>query len=219
MFVDYRVFYEKTGRLKYISHLDTNRLMQRALKRSGLPVWYSEGFNPHIYITFALPLALGLESRYEVMDFRLTVELPLNEIERRLNEALPEGLSVFNVDKPVQHKAQEITSAAFTIKFAAEKPDELAARWRAFLSQPEILTEKKTKKGMKTIDILPDIAVKSETVLPDGVQLELVLPAGVEKNISPFLVTETFGAFSEELAEGVTVTKTGVFTKDGELFR
>ena len=64
MFIDYRLFYTKTGRLKYISHLDTNRLMQRTLKRSGLPVWYSEGFNPHIYITFALPLALGLESEY-----------------------------------------------------------------------------------------------------------------------------------------------------------
>ena len=76
MFIDYRVFYTKTGRLKYISHLDVNRLMQRALKRSGLPVWYSEGFNPHIYITFALPLALGLESRYEIMDFRLTANLP-----------------------------------------------------------------------------------------------------------------------------------------------
>ena len=89
MFIDYRVFYSKTGRLKYISHLDVNRLMQRALKRSGLPVWYTEGFNPHIYITFALPLALGLESFYEVMDFRLTAELSEKEIIRRLHTALP----------------------------------------------------------------------------------------------------------------------------------
>ena len=59
MFTDYRVFYTKTGRLKYISHLDVNRLMQRALKRSGLPVWYSEGFNPHIYITLHCRLHWG----------------------------------------------------------------------------------------------------------------------------------------------------------------
>ena len=71
-----RVFYNKTQRAKYISHLDINRCMQRALKRSGLPVWYTEGFHTHIYVTFALPTPLGFESMYEAMDFRLIEELP-----------------------------------------------------------------------------------------------------------------------------------------------
>ena len=67
-----RVFYEKTGRAKYISHLDINRCMQRALRRAEIPVWYTEGFNPHPYTTFALPLSLGYESLCETMDLRIT---------------------------------------------------------------------------------------------------------------------------------------------------
>ncbi len=57
-----RVFYSKKGRMKFISHLDMNRFMTRMILKSGLPVWYTEGFNPRPYLTFALPLSLGFES-------------------------------------------------------------------------------------------------------------------------------------------------------------
>lgn len=57
-----RIFYKKLDVAKYISHLDMQRCMQRAVKRAKLPVWYTEGFNPHPYITFALPISLGIES-------------------------------------------------------------------------------------------------------------------------------------------------------------
>jgi radical SAM-linked protein len=67
-FTDIRVFFSKTGNAKYISHLDLYRSFSRAIQRSGLPVWITEGFNPHIYITFALPLALGIEGQEEAMD-------------------------------------------------------------------------------------------------------------------------------------------------------
>ena len=86
---DVRIFFSKTGRARYISHLDLNRCMQRALKRSGLPVVYTQGFNPHIRNTFALPLSLGYEGETETMDFRLEPELPLEEVARRLRESLP----------------------------------------------------------------------------------------------------------------------------------
>ena len=57
--VDVRLWFQKCGDARYISHLDLSRCMQRALKRSGLPIWYTEGFNPHAYVTFALPLSMG----------------------------------------------------------------------------------------------------------------------------------------------------------------
>lgn len=66
-----RVWFTKTGEAAYISLLDLQRVMQRALKRSGLPVWYTQGFNPHIYMTFAAPLALGQESLVESLDCRM----------------------------------------------------------------------------------------------------------------------------------------------------
>ena len=58
-FRDLRLFYTKTGSAKYISHLDVMRAFQRAFRRSKIPVWYTEGFHPHLYLTFALPLSLG----------------------------------------------------------------------------------------------------------------------------------------------------------------
>ena len=88
-----RVFYQKTGRGKYISHLDMTRCMKRALRRAGIPVWYTEGFNPHVYMTFALPISLGFESLCETMDIRLTQPMSLEEIKERLNRVLPEGIT------------------------------------------------------------------------------------------------------------------------------
>ena len=66
-----RLFYTKHGRMRFISHLDMTRFMARVIRRAELPVWYTEGFNPHLYMTFALPLSLGFESEYEAVDIRL----------------------------------------------------------------------------------------------------------------------------------------------------
>ena len=73
-----RVLFHKTGRAIYISHLDLTRAMGRALARTQLPVWYTEGFHPHLYMTFALPLSLGVEGLCETMDFWLTEEVPFD---------------------------------------------------------------------------------------------------------------------------------------------
>ena len=107
---DYRIAFEKRGRVRYISHLDLNRCMLRAVRRSGLPAWYTEGFHPHMYLMFPLALSLGTESICEVMDIRLTEEVPAEEISDRLNAALPEGLRVFRVGEPTytgSHSAEK----------------------------------------------------------------------------------------------------------------
>ena len=85
-----RVFFAKEGRLKYISHLDVTRCLARVFKRSRLPIWYTQGFNPHAYLTFALPLPLGVESCCESFDFRLTEEVSCEEVTDRLNAVLPD---------------------------------------------------------------------------------------------------------------------------------
>ncbi len=69
-------FYKKVGDARYISHLDLSRFMQRSLKRTGLPLWHTEGFNPHPYVTFALPLSVGQSGQRETMDFRLVSPVP-----------------------------------------------------------------------------------------------------------------------------------------------
>ena len=59
-----RVWFHKTGPIRYISHLDLMRTMTRAIRRSRIPLWYTEGFNPHPYMTFALPLSLGMQREH-----------------------------------------------------------------------------------------------------------------------------------------------------------
>ena len=90
-----RVFFEKTGPARYISHLDLNRVMLRAIAKSGLNIWHTEGFHQHAYITFAQPLSLGFSSCCESMDFRLlNDDEDMAAVPARLNACLPDGLRV-----------------------------------------------------------------------------------------------------------------------------
>lgn len=178
-----RAIFEKRGRAKYISHLDLNRCMQRIFKRSGLPIWYTEGFNPHIYINFALPLSLGYESSVEIMDFNLTDERNFEEITQKLNRVMPEGLRIIRSYSP-ETKHTAIRFADFKIAFSGD----ISEDFKCFMKQDRIDTVKKTKRGEKEIDLKPDINVISV----DGAELILRLPAGNEKNINPSLITDLF---------------------------
>ncbi|MFR4990491.1 TIGR03936 family radical SAM-associated protein, partial [Anaerotruncus colihominis] len=151
-----RVFYKKQGRAKYISHLDLVRCISRALKRSKLPVWHTLGFHPHVYLTFALPLALGYESECESMDFRLTETLPMEAVVDRLNAVLPEGICCYAA-APAVMKPDAIKWADYTVtqEFDSVDPDEA---WRAFAgwcARETVPVVKKGKKGERVVDVKP----------------------------------------------------------------
>ena len=102
-----RLRFTKEGKAKYISHLDLMRTMERAFFRAGIAIRHTEGFNPHPYLSFALPLPVGMESGCELMDFELTGGLPPKEIPTLLNTVLPEGLRVTDIYEP-SRKMKEI---------------------------------------------------------------------------------------------------------------
>lgn len=185
-----RLFFKKQGLSRYISHLDTMRAMTRLIRRAELPVWYTEGFNPHLYITFAFPLSLGFESTYELADIRLTDDsYPIDNICGLLNENAPDGFVFFDAKEPVK-KLSELAFAKFEITF--EDGGFLKQELEAFLSQKEITVEKKTKKGiLKSINVAPDIkdfSLKTE----ENTVLEIILPAGPVKTLNPELITDKF---------------------------
>lgn len=212
-----RAVFEKKGRAKYISHLDLNRCMQRTFKRSGLPVWYTEGFNPHIYIMFALPLSLGYESSVEIMDFNLTEEVPFEEIKEKLNRVMPEGLKIVRCYTP-ETKHTAIKYADFRITFIGDGKL-LQSEFARFMEQEQINTVKKTKrKGEKLIDLKPDIKIISEEFYNDKFILVLRLPAGTEKNINPSLVTDLYIPFCKTAAEIESVERTAVIREDDRQF-
>ncbi|MDE6785078.1 MAG: TIGR03936 family radical SAM-associated protein, partial [Ruminococcus sp.] len=182
-----RAVFGKSGRAKYISHLDLNRCMLRIFRRSKLPVWYTEGFNPHPYYSFALALSLGFESDCEIMDFNITDDnMSMEEIRDRLNAVMPEGMKIISV-APQNKKITAITKAEYSFSLVSENTDGLKSEIIRFMEQPEILIEKRTKKGVKTVDLKPDIEIVKCIDSGKSVDMTLRLPAGTQTNYNPVL--------------------------------
>ena len=216
-----RIFFSKDGPAKYISHLDLNRVMLRAVGMSRIPVWRTEGFHEHTYVTFALPLSLGYASTCESMDFRLTDDdADMSAIPARMNAVLPEGIRVIRCAEAV-HKPADIVSASYDIRILPmeEKdisPEELSAKLKAFLDQPAIIVPKKTKKGTKDVD-LKEYLLACEIADGDDVRLSMTLPAGGSLNINPSLfITALFDYAGAELY--ADVIRTGIYMEKGEDF-
>lgn len=211
-----RVFFTKLGRAKYISHLDSNRCWQRSIKRSGLPVWYTEGFNPHMYLTFPLPLSLGYESVYECVDLRLMEDLSDAEVVERLNDALPQDIRVFACAEPVMDQ-KEIALADYDIFLSCANPAELSEELSAYFAQEQILVMKKTKKGQKEMDLKPHFTVLKQSVEGEGVALKLRCTTGIEVNINPSLLLENAPCAAK--VETTATRRTMVYTAKMEQFK
>lgn len=213
-----RAVFEKAGRSKYISHLDLNRCMLRTFRRSGLPVWYTEGFNPHPYYSFALALSLGFESSCEIMDFNITDDnMSMNEIRDRLNAVMPEGMRVVSVAEQ-KLKITAIAKAEYAFSLATDNAAELYEAVQALLSQPEILIEKKTKKGIRTVDIKPDMEVLACENSDKSVDMKMYLPAGTQTNYNPSLFIEALRASTDISFEVADIRRTAILCADNSVF-
>ncbi|MCM1578174.1 MAG: TIGR03936 family radical SAM-associated protein [Ruminococcus sp.] len=215
-----RVFLKKEGRAVYISHLDLLRTMQRALKRSGLPVWYSEGFNPRIYLNFPLPLSLGVIGEREPMDLYGVEEIPMEEFAKRLNEACPEGISVISAGKPL-YKNKDIGSAEYRAAFSGDGVL-LERAFGGFMNSEKIEVKKRSKKkGEVIVDIKPHIKVMGTAFEEGCFRTDIILPAGNELNINAGVFT---GAFTEYCkshgteTENICTKRTNIFCINGEKF-
>ena len=212
-----RATFEKCGRAKYISHLDLNRCMLRTFRRSRLPIWYTEGFNPHPYYSFALALSLGFESSCEILDFNLTEDIPFDEIRDRLNAVMPEGMRIVNVAEQKQ-KITAITEAEYSFSLVSADITELYDDIGRMLELPEILIEKKTKKGLKMVDIKPEMKIKSCEKTESSVNIVMRLPAGTQTNLNPALFIESLKNFSNISFEAEKIRRTGIFSANNEIF-
>ncbi len=135
--------------------------MLRIFRRSKLPVWYTEGFNPHPYYSFALALSLGFESDCEIMDFNITDDgMSFDEIRDRLNAVMPEGMRIISVAEQVK-KITAITKAEYGFSLISEDISEVYGSLTVLLAEYEFLIENKTRKGIKTVDIKPGLATVS----------------------------------------------------------
>lgn len=206
--VNTRAFFSKMDRAKYISHLDLNHCIQRAMKRSRLPIWQTEGFNPHTYVAFMLPLSLGQEGVCEAMDFRLTEEISPDEVMKRLNDSLPPDIRVLRIAEP-KYKNTDITTAEYRVESDVD-----IDKFRSFTDSEQILTEKKTKKGVSTVDLKPLISML--TIEEDAITLRL--PAGNDFNINPSLLFDAYKSATGEAISRLRIVRTHIFCADGNEF-
>lgn len=197
--IKYRFKFEKFGTIKFIGHLDVVIVFQRALKRADIPIAYSNGFNPHQLISFALPLSLGYTSIGEYGDFQLQTEENPEELKEKINNALPEGLIITELIKlkeGVKNTMASVCAASYDIYFDETiSPEDIKNNLSSFINQNEILVMKKTKKNFKETDIKPDI-LGAEDISADGKGvLKVLVNAGSVKNLKPESVAEGFCIF------------------------
>ena len=217
---DYRLTYAKTGRARYISHLDMMRSMQRAFKRARIPIWYTQGFNPHAYLNFPLALPLGTDSEVEILDVALLEKMELEDIVSRINDKMPEGLWIVKADKPVK-KHTEIGFVRYNIAFdcVGLTADEIKQKFESFVSNEKIEIEKRTKKkGVKLVDIKPHIDLKSVAVQNDKLVIDMILPAGGEFNLNTAVVLDGFCKYEDVEIDNIYTTRTKILCKNGEDF-
>ncbi len=186
MGIKYRLKFSKLDKMRFIGHLDLLKIFQRCIKRSNLPISFSQGFNPHQIISFALPLSLGMASTGEYTDFELEQEINPQQIIDRLNVNMPKGIEILNcrkLEKGEQNAAASVEAAFYEVAFP--KFSNLLYVLENTLKQNEIIVEKKTKKSLKEVDIRPDIFSLKDVSTGDMNKIQMIISTGSNRNLKP----------------------------------
>ena len=214
-----RLLYEQTGRSVWMSHLDVMRTLQRALNRAGVPIRYSEGFNPHAQISILMPLSVGTGSLCQMADLRLKEDVDLETLPGRLTEVFPEGLRVL--------EAYEGGAAPAELKWLAVRgiweyddrdPAAAAEEIRALFAGP-VDVMRRTKRGEGLFRITDHLRSLTLTPRGGGILVEATLSCN-EPVVNPNLLTEALRENCPALVpDGGGFTRTAVFRADGTPFR
>ncbi len=180
----YRLKYQKSHQAQYISHLDFVRTIGRTFKRAKLPLKYTQGFNPHIIMSVALPISVGVLSDSEYMDIELTENINTSDLVNRINENIPLGLKIIEAKKLTDSDKSfnKIDSAKYIVYTLGNGYKEI----EKLLEMESIEVEKKTKKGISNVDIKKDIRnVKYVGCEEDYDVFIMHLSAGSNSNLKP----------------------------------
>lgn len=212
-----RLRFSKTGQAKYISHLDTNRVFSRALARAKINLWYTQGFNPRPYMSFSLPLSLGVESYCENVDLRILDDLTDEEIKERMNNALPHGIRIVDVYEDFMD-CHDIVYSDYVYKFEFKDNETALEKINAVLESDEILAQKKAKQGkrriLKETDIKQFIVKYNASIRDNNIVLNIRLLAGPDKNLNPTLLFDTIIRLIDMDYEWKSIGRISLLTKD-----
>lgn len=200
-----RIKFRKYGALRFIGHLDVMRFFQKVMRRADIPIAYTGGYSPHMIMSFASPLGIGLSSDGEYLDIELVHPVDSREAVARMNEACVEGIEVISLRQISDEKKMSgMTILAGADYLVSLKKGSLPENWKdlflLFMEQPSVRVMKQTKRSEKEVDIRP--MIYQWELRDSGIFLQLA--AGSSENLKPDLVMDTFlkyaGISSQETA-------------------
>ncbi len=209
-----RIKFRKYGVMKFIGHLDIMRYFQKAMRRANIPMKYSQGFTPHMIMSFANPLGVGLTSDGEYFDIETSANISSDVAVKQLNEVMVEGMEVLSFRElpDGQKTGMAIVAAADYEVFSMKTFDkDFIDKFNTFIQKTEILITKKTKKSEREVDLKPMI-YKLE-LLEDRIFMQVA--TGSVENLKPDLVMEAFMANSgfDKNSYGLTYNRVEVYAK------
>lgn len=218
-----RLLFSKTGRARYISHLDLMRTFQRAFARANIQIKHTEGFHPHPFVSIALPLSVGYSSQCEILEFALVGGAAPEEVPARLTAAMPEGIVVHQC-YPAQRKLKELCYVNYIMNFEYPegRPQEAEPAMRELLSQESLVVRKKSNKaklGYTEVDLISLIHGWNLECQSDTMTLDAVLSAQ-NPGLNPELIRATFCERYPQFApDFVTFHRREVLDQEGNSFR
>jgi radical SAM-linked protein len=205
--ITYRIRFAKRGPLIFVSHLDFAHSFTRALKRAEIHLKYSEGFNPHPKLVFALPLSVGMVGENEYCDITITDDLSADEVKERLEKALTRDIEIKKVYEP-DIKIGKVTSAKYTIVFDNLSPS--VEELKTALSNPPSIS-KTTKSGNTKMLDIKSLIHAFDAEENDGKKvIHLTLAASGENYLNPDLVLQSLREGGLDISEDYEITRTHI---------
>lgn len=217
-----RLLFTKNGDAIWMSHLDLMRLFQRAFKRAGLPLTHTQGYNPRPSVSIALPLSVGMESKYELLDFELDgAEIPCQEITDRLNQVLVPGVCVLETYTNGR-KINEIVAleCSVTLKYDRILIQKDMDAITDVLTRKEIIVTKKGKNGPVEQDIKPMI-YDALIVGKDEHTIRIVAMVSCQNpSLNPMLLVSAIERYAPEQApDHALCCRLKLYDKNNKAFR
>ncbi len=216
-----RLLFEKKGNSVWISHLDLMRLFQRAFKRAGFSLTHTQGYNPRPSVSIALPLSVGMESVCELLDFEIeNMGVSCEEIRRKLNDALIEGVSVLDV-YPEGKKIRELAYLQCRLTFSYDRgvPQAAAEKFQGLFGREELSVEKKSKNGISEQNIIPMIQAVSVSTRADTVVLDATVCCQ-NPSLNPMQLAAAVERYLPELTpDFVQCCRLEIYDRNREVFR
>lgn len=221
-----RLHFKKVGRLQYVSHLDLVRTMHKVIVRAGLPLKYTEGFNPKPKMVFAAPLSVGTESVVEFVDIRLSEYMDTDLAKRILNEKMADELQVISAYYP-ETKLTDLKWLSYTMRITTSgQSEELAKACEELLVSEDVVIEKKSKSGSPvSLNIRPLIKSASAVLDGDAIRINCVLSADASAFLNPEHVIKALrsrlGILSADdlTSEYYSIMREEAYREDMSIFR